>query len=333
MGLFRKSRPPEEEEEERDLGAIAWLQPNGLIKLLIFSFILYIFVGPYFSTDSPRQVMPGDGGADKHSQGEELSLIRPVDVSELDEVSIFGYRVVDKIRALGVISKDLKEGTGQPVACGQEVEITYRVFAENGKAIFPAKAMREETILLGKPTVPEFLADGVTGMKAGGERRVFFAPEKNRDAEGKPLIAEEVLRDAGRRLTAEIHLKKLHDSLPDSAMQLRVFSRVKGRGAALGCGDTAKIQYTAWGEKGEKLGQGSLEVQTGKNTLPLGLELGAVGLRPGGTRTLVMPPEFLQPRHESIEGEKLRALLAPGKLVVLDISREADPTLPAPTQH
>ncbi|MBN8530771.1 MAG: hypothetical protein J0L97_02770 [Alphaproteobacteria bacterium] len=328
MGLFRKSRPPEE-EEERDLGAVEWLQPNGLIKLLIFCFILYVFVGPYFSSDSRQRVLPGDN-SDKQAQGEEVAVLKPFEMTELDEVSIFGYRVVDKIRAQGVMPKDVKTGSGSPVACGQEVDIAYRILGENGQVLFPEKGEHEQTLRLGAADAASFLAEGLPGMKAGGLRKVFFSPEKIRDKEGKSPLPEDVLRKGGRRLTAEIHLQSVRDPLPDAGMDLKVFSRAKGTGDPLPCGGKAHIRYKAWGGKGEKLGEGALDVQPGKNTLPLGLELGVVGLRPGGARTLVVPPEFVQPRHESGEGEKLRSILAPGTLLVLDISRDSESPKPAP---
>ncbi|CAI7884640.1 unnamed protein product [Closterium sp. NIES-53] len=78
----------------------------------------------------------------------------------------------------GLIYWDIVEGQGEPPSSGQEVEFNYIGFNESGRRV-------DSTYLQGRPAktrvgingmIPGF-EEGISGMKAGGRRRIIIPPE------------------------------------------------------------------------------------------------------------------------------------------------------------
>ncbi|CAI5506035.1 unnamed protein product [Closterium sp. Naga37s-1] len=78
----------------------------------------------------------------------------------------------------GLIYWDIVEGEGEPPSSGQEVEFNYIGFNESGRRV-------DSTYLQGRPAktrvgingmIPGF-EEGISGMRAGGRRRIVIPPE------------------------------------------------------------------------------------------------------------------------------------------------------------
>ncbi|CAI5504547.1 unnamed protein product [Closterium sp. Naga37s-1] len=94
----------------------------------------------------------------------------------------FEVRVVTgpeyQVSPTGLIYWDIVEGQGEPPSSGQEVEFNYIGFNESGRRV-------DSTYLQGRPAktrvgingmIPGF-EEGISGMKAGGRRRIIIPPE------------------------------------------------------------------------------------------------------------------------------------------------------------
>ena len=66
---------------------------------------------------------------------------------------------------------------------------------------------------------------------------------------------------------------------------------VPGAGDALVLGDRAYVQYTGWLSDGIEFGAGAFDFLVGNAEVIPGFEDGLIGIQPGGTRLLVIPPE------------------------------------------
>eukprot|EP00475_Leptophrys_vorax_P015498 TRINITY_DN21826_c0_g1_i1.p1 TRINITY_DN21826_c0_g1~~TRINITY_DN21826_c0_g1_i1.p1 ORF type:complete len:216 (-),score=1.25 TRINITY_DN21826_c0_g1_i1:1-558(-) len=83
-----------------------------------------------------------------------------------------------KVSPTGLIYWDIVDGQGEPPESGQEVEFNYIGFNESGRRV-------DSTYLQGRPArtrvgingmIPGF-EEGISGMRAGGRRRIIIPPE------------------------------------------------------------------------------------------------------------------------------------------------------------
>ena len=126
---------------------------------------------------------------------------------------------------------------------------------------------------------------GLVGMKVGGKRTLVVPPELAFGAQGQGAIPPNAL------LTFEIELT---DVKP--APQLTSTDTVVGTGAAAKAGDTLSVNYTGKLQDGTvfdtSVGKTPFEFQLGSGQVIPGWDKGMVGMKVGGKRTLVIPPEL-----------------------------------------
>lgn len=212
------------------------------------------------------------------------------------------------VSSASVAIADLKEGTGEPLACGQRATLRYTYATRGGDVIYsnfetstPTKNVR----VGGGEMLPGF-ERGILGMKVGGERDISIPPQLGFGAN----IKMESLRDhknfkfAGTAgvLTARAALVSVETPLPQSDLKLRIVEQRIGDDKMSECGDSVSIMLSLWSVDGKLLYSSDaakpLKVTLGKSQLPYGIEQGIIGLMIGGQRTVIIPPAYMKPVDE-----------------------------------
>ena len=113
------------------------------------------------------------------------------------------------------------------------------------------------------------------------------------------------------------------------ALAFNVIEEKAGEGATAACGDTITIALMVWNEAAAPGFQATLPLALGSRELAAGLDVGLVGIKPGGVRTLLLPPYALV-RGKGVKAmEAARKALPEGKLAVVTVTRVTQPKGPA----
>ncbi len=81
--------------------------------------------------------------------------------------------------------------------------------------------------------------------------------------------------------------------LPQITMAVHTQDVRKGTGSAAVCGQTADVKYEYIAHDGKILDKGEKKITIGDGKLLHGAEIGMIGMLPGGTRKIIMPPPFV----------------------------------------
>ena len=79
------------------------------------------------------------------------------------------------------------------------------------------------------------------------------------------------------------------DSMTETASGLFYRDDVEGTGEAAAMGDVVTVSYTGWLAKANEFDSGQLQITLGETALIEGFTEGVIGMKLGGTRTIVMP--------------------------------------------
>jgi peptidylprolyl isomerase len=225
-----------------------------------------------------------------------------------------------KEAAPGVKFRDLKEGQGNACTPGSKVKINYTGWLRDGTVFDSSKGNSVEFDLNGLIAGWQI---GIPGMKPGGIRKLVIAPEKGYANQAKPgippgstLIFEvELLESVGprpRRSPAPADLTKLADGTSPTTDDPDVkslgsggllYRDIKvGDGPEVKAGATVVVDYIGWLRSDGKMFDSSWKEGRGSFTRSLvpgapngvipGWQQGMVGMKVGGIRKLVIPPEL-----------------------------------------
>lgn len=210
----------------------------------------------------------------------------------------------------GVKIRDLKEGLGDPCPPKSGVTMHYTGWKEDGEVF---DSTREGAKAKGVPA--EFQLknlikgwqEGIPGMKRGSVRKLVISPEKAygpasraNPLGGKTLIFEVELVD----FTPPPPAPKLSDgtdpNAPDPGLKdigegLKIRDIKEGSGDPVKEGATVTIHYTGWLTTGEVFDNSRPRGEPntfGLGGLVQGWQKGIPGMKPGGVRKLVVPPEL-----------------------------------------
>ncbi len=221
----------------------------------------------------------------------------------------------------GVRYRDLKEGTGEECPPGANVTIHYTGWIPDGTVFDTSKNAREpRTMPLGS-LIPGW-QEGIPGMKRGGKRKLVIAPAKGYGSQAKgkipansTLIFEVEMVDfkpppappRERRSPAPTDLSKLSDGTAPGAddPDLKPLGNtgLKYRDIKVGDGDECPpnahvvMDYTGWLAIGGSLFDsswkgGGTPLDMSLRELIGGWQQGVPGMKIGGIRKLVIPPEL-----------------------------------------
>ena len=143
-----------------------------------------------------------------------------------------------------------------------------------------------------------------------------------------PTLAKTADRERWKRALNPDYAAKYHCVAPASGdgLGLKITDEAIGSGDKARCSDHVRVQLTVWDAAGKKLYVGEVPVEIGIGAIAAGLDMGLVGMRVGGSRTLVIPASLMT-RHplsekpvEKLPTALLRALPL-GKLAVITATR------------
>ena len=247
-----------------------------------------------------------------------------------NNLDLSGYK--DKIfpeHAAGLRIEDSLQGSGTPAVCGQRVTLSYQTYLAQGNEL-PDHATQEKPLsfTIGeRKTMPVF-EGGVIGMKPGGKRSII-AP---------PLMSyglEDFRRDdvpKGSTVRFELQLLSTEPALPDaSAMPFRLADVAIGNNNPIACGEPASLRLRMWDTGGKEIysnmkDEKPLAITPGKAQVMLGLEQGVIGMLEGGTRILIIPPEFQKTMHG--KPPAIDFPLPAGQVVLVEVEAHGAPSPP-----
>lgn len=222
----------------------------------------------------------------------------------------------------GVKYRDIKVGMGEECPRGAEVKIHYTGWLPDGTVFDSSKARGTPATFSLTKLIPGW-QEGIPGMKPGGIRKLVLSPEKGygSQSQGKipansTLIFEVELIESKpgaappreRRTPAPTDLTKLSDGTEpgadDDGLKPLGTSGLKyrdikvGDGAACPEGAHVVMDYTGWLKTGgapfdsswKPSSDGPLDMSL--HDLIQGWQQGVPGMKVGGIRKLVIPPEL-----------------------------------------
>jgi peptidylprolyl isomerase len=218
--------------------------------------------------------------------------------------------------------KDLHEGSGVAARPGRAVTVSYvGVNYKTGKEFdsYWHKGGEPFTFTLGSGEVIPGWDQGLDGMKAGGLRKLIIPPQLAYGAKGVPpaippsetlvfVVELEAVEETGAaaKQGEEAAKKKTKPkvSVPNGPppQKLVVKDLEEGRGPEAKPGDEVVVNYVGVNYKtGKEFGtswnRDPLVFKLGEGFVIDGWEMGIAGMKPGGRRELVVPPDLGYGNH------------------------------------
>lgn len=104
-------------------------------------------------------------------------------------------------------------------------------------------------------------------------------------------------------------------------LALKVIEDVAGEGEGAVCGETIAIKLTVWAANGTSAYSDEFPLALGAREVAAGLDVGLLGIKPNGTRTLVLAPNALAKAKNSKPPEALLKAMPATKLAVITVTR------------
>ncbi|MFO0964369.1 MAG: FKBP-type peptidyl-prolyl cis-trans isomerase [Gemmataceae bacterium] len=188
----------------------------------------------------------------------------------------------------GLKYRDIREGAGEPAKKGDSVSVVYTGRLRSGKQFDANDVDDPFTFELGKKVVIKGWDEGLVGMKIGGTRKLIVPPDLaygDREIPGIPANSE---------LIFEVELLDINGS---KEPKLTIKDIKEGEGRAAKAGDTVEVHYTGKLADGTKFDSSRdrdkpFEFRLGAGKVIKGWDRGVVGMKVGGKRELVIPPEL-----------------------------------------
>jgi len=214
--------------------------------------------------------------------------------------------------------EDLIVGTGREAKIGDILTVEYTGWVYGESQPFDKSILYEKPFefVLGKGQVIPGWDQGMAGMKAGGKRKLIIPPELAYGAKGTQRIPPNAT------LVFEVELLAVSTQLaelpPTSVTELKVEDLVVGTGVEAKTGDTISVHYTGWLEDGTKFDSShdrnkSIEFVLGDGKVIAGWEQGLVGMKVGGKRKLIIPPDL------GYGTEGLRNYIPPNAALIFEV--------------
>ena len=189
-----------------------------------------------------------------------------------------------------VLAFDQIKGEGDVAMCNSQVTVNAEFFMENGVTFDSTYTHNKPiTFTIGAGSVIPGLEQGVIGMHQGGKRKLVVPPKFAYDHTGftNNFVPE------NKPISIELQMEAVKNTVKGMTILPQTTDLVPGIGNAVHCGQKVKITYKLGYQEKDKIISTEirdLEFTTGKAAIPIGLDIGVLGMRPGGTRGIVLVP-------------------------------------------
>lgn len=209
------------------------------------------------------------------------------------------------LEADGLYVKDAVEGAGEPVVAGDYVRVSYVaslwVDGKTGTEV-ARSGDRPQVFTVGRGTAMPGWDKGLLGMRAGGRRTLVVGPALAAGPGAPPWGAEGKV-SAGKAPAGKVPPGStlVYDIELLEVPRTQVRDLVVGGGDEARPGDFVRVEFTGWlYEHGGRARQfdssaangGPFVFCLGAGTVIEGWEKGVPGMRVGGRRELIIPPEM-----------------------------------------
>lgn len=283
--------------------------PRWLSWVFVLFLVYILYQGNFGASHDHRPVASDKPAAPAHTS--EYPALRAL--TDKDR----WQRAVDPQYVGATTWKDVKPGEGKGADCGDAITVKLRGTLEDGANFDPShKEDAPVAFTLGHAPY-KALDNALLGLRPGGARQVTAPPQLvykegvNRTRESIILYVERI--DAGSSVpadTGQLKLKSVEDQ--------------SGHGAGVACGAPVAVSVTVWNDKGMPAYKTPAPVQLtlGAREVSSMLDASLVGLAPGGSRTLLLPPGTLSPAQSVPAALRpLHGALDKPHLVLLTVSR------------
>jgi len=193
--------------------------------------------------------------------------------------------------------EDLVVGTGREANTGDTLIVEYTGWVYGISQPFDKSVLHNKPFefVLGKGEVIAGWDQGLAGMKVGGTRKLTIPSDLAYGADGTRRIP------SNATLLFEVELLDVRTPLselpPTSVKELKLEDQLVGTGAEAKAGNTLSVHYTGWLEDGTKFDSSldygePIEFVLGKGQVIAGWEQGLIGMKVGGTRKIIIPPDL-----------------------------------------
>lgn len=184
---------------------------------------------------------------------------------------------------------DIFRGTGNVLNCGAEAVINYDAFLSTGIPFDSTTHGNKQIPIsakLGKGQIIKGLEAGMVGMKEGGKRKITIASNLAFD---DPNFKNSLVK-TGETVFYEVELVSIKPGPYKIQDNISTISETTGKGLGALCGDNVTIEYTdAAGNTDTK------SFIIGNKEAPIGLELATIFMAKGGSKTVTIPTNLLEP--------------------------------------
>ncbi|WP_371929866.1 FKBP-type peptidyl-prolyl cis-trans isomerase [Uliginosibacterium sp. 31-16] len=202
--------------------------------------------------------------------------------------------------ASGLIYEDLVVGNGEAAQAGRSVQVHYTGWLTTGEK-FDSSVDRDEPFgfpLGGGHVIPGW-DEGVQGMLVGGKRKLTIPSHLAYGEEGAGGVIP-----PNATLVFEVELLGIEPALDmtmrdpvTTASGLTYDDSIFGTGALAKAGQYVSVHYTGWLTTGEKFDSSKdrgepFSFPLGGRRVIAGWDEGVQGMKVGGTRKLIIPPEL-----------------------------------------
>lgn len=203
----------------------------------------------------------------------------------------------------GLEVTQLRDGTGREISSGDLVQIEYTGYLEDGEPFDSSAGRAPLSFKIGSGQVIPGLDEGLKGMSVGGKRELVIPAEL---AFGERGAGEAIPPNATIRFEAELVnvisepsgvWEYDEDAVETTPSGLQMADINEGEGPEVAAGDRVQVYYDGYLTNGELFdssfnnGQ-MLPVQVGQGMVIDGWDEGLQGMKKGGERVLIIPPEL-----------------------------------------
>jgi len=212
----------------------------------------------------------------------------------------------------GVKYRDLKEGIGEACKPGATVKMKYKGWLHDGTVFDGNLDKNAGSVEFELNNLIKGWQAGIPGMKPGGVRKLVISADKGYGAQGSPpkipggstLIFEvELVSIVPKVSTTEGAGKPMSDdsdggtndaALKDIGDGLKIRDLKEGSGEPVRPLASVTVHYTGWLPNGTVFdsSKGKEPVTFSLNEVVKGWGKGIPGMKPGGIRKIVIPPEL-----------------------------------------